>query len=109
MSEIRNPELRLYISLAGKCAAQTLKKTVILIYFILFKLPIFLMILAWNLAEVTAQQHKVNLKNGKSYCRLWLEKRVLLSNSVKNDTTLCLFKHIIVVEIKGEWSILSSD
>ena len=52
-----------------------------------------------NLAEVTAQQHKVNLKNAESICRLMSVNRVLLSNSVNNDITLCLFKRIIVVEI----------
>ena len=41
--------------------------------------------------------------------------RVLLSNSVNSDNTLCFFKRTVVVEIKqthsftGEWSILSSD
>ena len=52
-----------------------------------------------NLAEVTAQQHKVNLKNGEYICRLMSVNRVLLSNIVNNDIILCLFKHIIVVEI----------
>ena len=52
-----------------------------------------------NLAEVTAQQHKVNLNNGKSICRLMSVNHVLLSNSVNNDLTLCLFQRIILVEI----------
>ena len=46
----------------------------------------------FQITEVTAQQHKVNLKNGESICRLMSVNRVLLSNSVKNDITLCLFK-----------------
>ena len=68
-----------------------------------------------ELAEVTTQQHKLILNNGESICRLMSVNRVLLSNSVNNDITVCLFKRTIVVEIyqtlafTGEWSVPNSD
>ena len=37
-----------------------------------------------QITEVTAQQNKMNLKNGESICRLMSVNRFLLSNSVNN-------------------------